>query len=47
MPGKLSRNLRKGHLAEDIGISVLRGFTAVADTRVQDDIGIDALHAER
>ncbi len=42
MTGRLSRNLRKGHLAEDIGISVLRGFSAVSAVRQQDDVGIDA-----
>jgi hypothetical protein len=42
MPYRLGRNLRKGHLAEDIGMNVLRGFSAVADVRHQDDIGVDA-----
>ncbi len=42
MPSRLGRNLRRGHLAEDIGITVLRGFSAVADVRHQDDIGVDA-----
>ncbi|MCG8687579.1 MAG: hypothetical protein MI892_22075 [Desulfobacterales bacterium] len=42
MPSRLGRNLRKGHLAEDIGISALRAFSAVADVRHQDDIGVDA-----
>lgn len=42
MPSRLGRNLRKGHLAEDIGINVLRAFSAVADVRHQDDIGVDA-----
>lgn len=42
MPSRLGRNLRKGHLAEDIGINVLRGFAAVADVRHQDDLGVDA-----
>ena len=42
MPGRRDRNLRKGHLAEDIGVGVLRGFSAVANVRIQDDIGVDA-----
>lgn len=43
MPGKLAPNLRKGHLAEDLGIFFLRSFCAVADVRQEDDFGIDAL----
>lgn len=42
MPGRLASNLRKGHIAEDIGIGVLRAFSAVATARHQDDIGVDA-----
>jgi len=42
MAGKRDSNLRKGYLAEDIGINVLRNFSAVANVRVQDDIGVDA-----
>jgi len=42
VPARLVRNLRKGHVAEDIGVSVLRGFSAVATARHQDDIGVDA-----
>lgn len=42
MAGKRDSNLRKGYLAEDIGVNVLRNFSAVASVRVQDDIGVDA-----
>ncbi len=42
MPSRLGRNLRKGHLAEDLGIGVVRAFSAVADVRHQDDVGVDA-----
>jgi len=42
MTSRLGRNLRKGHLAEDLGISVVRAFSAVADVRHQDDVGVDA-----
>ena len=43
MPGKITKNLRKGHLSEDIGVSFLRNFSAVAQVRQEDDIGIDAV----
>lgn len=43
MPGRLGRNLRKGHLAENLGILILRGFCAVTQIRQEDDIGIDAV----
>lgn len=43
MPGQLPKNFRKGHLAEDIGISFLRNFCAVAQIRQEDDTGIDAV----
>lgn len=43
MVGRLGRNLRKGHLAEDLGIGVLRGFAAVASIRQEDDVGLDAI----
>lgn len=42
MTSRLSRNLRKGHLAEDIGVNVFRGFCAVAEMPNKDDLGIDA-----
>jgi len=43
MPEKITKNLRKGHLSEDIGISFLRNFSAVAQVRQEDDVGIDAI----
>ncbi|MFW6116939.1 MAG: hypothetical protein ACOC6F_04355 [bacterium] len=43
MPGRLGANLRRGHLAEDLGVFFLRSFCAVADLRQEDDFGIDAV----
>jgi|GEM_PF-4265406 len=43
MPGRLGRNLRQGHLAEDLGIELLRHICAVASVRQEDDIGIDGV----
>lgn len=43
MTRRLTKNLRKGHLAEDVGISFLRNFCAVAQVRQEDDLGIDAI----
>ena len=43
MVGRLGRNLRKGHRAEDLGVSVLRAFCAVAQVRQEDDVGLDAV----
>lgn len=43
MAGRLGKNLRQGHKAEDLGIMFLRNFCAVAQLRQEDDIGIDAV----
>ncbi len=43
MAGKRSTNLRKGDLAEGIGIEMLRSFTAVAPVPRSEDIGIDVI----
>lgn len=43
MPGRLGRNFRQGHLAEDVGIELLRHICAVASVRQEDDIGIDGV----
>lgn len=43
MPGRLGKNLRSGHIAEDIGILFLRSFCAVAKIRQEDDYGTDAI----
>ena len=43
MSSRLGKNLRSGHLAEDLGVLVLRRFCAVAQIRQEDDYGIDAV----
>jgi len=43
MPGRLGRNLRKGHLAEELGILFLKQFCAVSEIKQEEDIGIDAV----
>jgi hypothetical protein len=43
MPGTRDGNLRSGHLAEDLGVLLLRRIAAVAQVRHQDDVGIDAI----
>lgn len=39
----MDKNLRTGHLAEDLGVLLLRQCAAVAVVRQQDDVGIDAV----
>lgn len=43
MTQKLGKNLRSGHIAEDIGILFLRSFCSVAKIRQEDDYGTDAV----
>jgi len=43
MTHKLGKNLRSGHIAEDIGILFLRSFCSVAKIRQEDDFGTDAV----
>jgi hypothetical protein len=43
MPGRLDRNLRRGHRAETLGIELLRAFCAVAQIPQSEDYGIDAV----
>lgn len=43
MTQKLGKNLRSGHIAEDIGILFLRSFCSVANIRQEDDYGTDAV----
>ena len=43
MTQKLGKNLRSGHIAEDIGILFLRSFCSVAQIRQEDDYGTDAV----
>ena len=43
MPGRIGKNLRSGHKAEDLGIMFLRNFCAVSQLRHEDDTGIDAV----
>jgi hypothetical protein len=43
MAGRRSTNLRKGDLAEGLGIEMLRSFTAVAPVPRSEDIGIDVI----
>ena len=43
MVGRLDRNLRRGHRAEDLGIEMLKAFCAVAPVQHTEDIGFDAV----
>lgn len=43
MTGRRSTNLRKGDLAEGLGIEMLRAFTAVAPVPRSEDIGVDVI----
>ncbi len=43
MTGRRGKNLRSGDLKEELGISLLKGFCAVATVERQEDIGIDAI----
>jgi hypothetical protein len=43
MPGKLVRNLRRGHRAEGLGVELLRAFCAVAQVPQTEDVGFDAV----
>jgi hypothetical protein len=43
MAGRRSTNLRKGDLAEGLGIEMLRAFTAVAPVPRSEDIGVDVI----
>jgi hypothetical protein len=43
MTQKLGKNLRSGHIAEDIGMLFLRSLCSVAKIRQEDDYGIDAV----
>ena len=43
MPGKLGKNLRSGHKAEDLGILFLKNFCACVQVKQEEDIGIDAV----
>lgn len=43
MSGRLGKNFRSGHLAEDIGVLFFRNFCAVATVRQEDDYGIDLI----
>ena len=43
MPGRLGRNLRRGHRAEGLGIELLRAFCAVAPVPQTEDFGFDAI----
>lgn len=43
MPERIGRNLRRGHLAEWIGLDLFRPFASVAQILQEDDLGIDAI----
>jgi hypothetical protein len=43
VPGKLDRNLRAGHRAEDRGVNLLQEFCAVARVPQPEDVGFDAV----
>jgi hypothetical protein len=43
MPGRLGRNLRRGHRAERLGVERLGAFCAVAPVPQSEDIGFDAV----
>jgi hypothetical protein len=43
VPGRLGRNLRIGHRAEELGIELLRAFCAVAPLPQAEDVGFDAI----
>src|SRR5262245_26561119 len=43
MVGQRDRNLRMGHVAEDLGVVLFKGFAAVAQVPGPDDCGVDVV----
>jgi hypothetical protein len=43
MVARLLRNPRRGNLAEDLGVHLLRGIATVAEVLRQEDVGLDAV----
>lgn len=43
MPGRLRSSFRQGNLAEDLGLFLLKGVSAVAEVARPEDVGLDAI----
>lgn len=43
MPGRLRSSYRQGNLAEDLGLLLLKGISAVAEVARPEDVGLDAI----